>query len=541
MSAGPQPPWSTAAPAADATVVAGLQRAAAAWRARAHADLAALAAATAAALVDAAPELVTASAEAKWGRDDDEVLAEEWASGPLPPARLLRLLHGLHTGLAAGRLPSPRVVRAPLLAPAAGERAFAALPAPSGGTFDRLLFAGYRAEVHAAERGAEAPPRRGDVAVVLGAGNVVATPLCDVLHQVFLEGRAVWLKLSPLQAALREHVARALQPLLAAGLLAIEVGDGARGAAMARHAGIAAVHLTGALGTWRALREDAALAGKALTAEVGCCSPVLVVPGRWRDAELRHVAVQLAAFVAVNGGATCLAPRLLLTCADWPQRAELLRLLRAALAAHAPRVPFHAGAAEAYAAASGAPSATAALSPCLRDGLDVRRDAALFAREHFAPVLLEAPLVASDAAQFCSGATTLVREHVYGALTAMLFAPPRVLANERAAVAVAVAALPHGAVVINGWAGLAYGLGTSPWGVPPDADVEHGRGFTRGALALAAPRRVIVAAPFRPRPLPPWLPAHRRGAAALAALTRLYAAPGLGRLAAVMGAALRSW
>ncbi|MCB9876967.1 MAG: aldehyde dehydrogenase family protein [Planctomycetes bacterium] len=528
-------------PGPDARVVAGLQRAAADWRARPHADLAGLAAATAAALVDVAPELVAASARAKWGRVDDVVLAEEWASGPLPPARLLRLLHGLHTGLASGRLPTPRAVAAPLLTPAPGERAFAALPARTGGTFDRVLFAGYRAEVHAMERGAGAPPRRGDVAVVLGAGNVVATPLCDVLHQVLLEGRAAWLKPSPLHAPLRPVLARALAPLLAAGLVAIGDGDGARGAAMARHAGVGAVHLTGALATWRALRADPALAGKHLTAEVGCCSPVIVVPGPWRARELAHVAAQLAAFVASNGGATCLAPRLLLTCADWPQRDELLRLLRLALSAHAARVPFHPGAAEAYAAAAGEAAAGPrgrALQPCLRAGLDAGRDAALFGREHFAPVLLEAPLAGADAATFCDRAAAVVRDRVYGALTAMVFAPPAVLARERAVVARTIAALPHGAVVVNGWAGLAYGLGTSPWGVPPDAHVDHGRGFTRGTLALAAPRRVVVEAPFRPRPLPPWLPAHRRGGETLAALTRLYGSPGAGALAAVAWHAL---
>jgi aldehyde dehydrogenase (NAD(P)+) len=113
-----------------------------------------------------------------------------------------------------------------------------------------------------------------------------------------------------------------------------------------------------------------------------------------------------------------------------------------------------------------------------------------------------------------------------------VFAPPRVLRAERAAIAAVIAALPHGTIALNTWTGLGYGLGTTPWGIGPQRPIEHGSGWTRNLTGVPAPQRVVVTAPFRPRPLPPWLPGHRSAAATLRAFVRHTLQPSWLRLAA---------
>lgn len=499
-----------------------------------HARIADLAAAVRRSAAGAAEGWIAASRAAKGWTGLPASLGEEWATGPLPVARFLHLVERLHRDLHRSRAPAPQ--RLPQ--PAADGSARWSVPAAPG-LADPLLLRGIHAELHTAPDAApSAPARTGGLALVLGAGNVTATPVLDVLHQVFLLGRAAVLKLSPLHRTLHPHLSAALQPLIDAGLALVLQGDGALGAALSHVEEFDAVHLTGSATTWQRLREDPALAKKQLTAEVGCTTPVLVVPGPWRAGELQHAARELAGFCASNGGALCLAPRVLLTARDWPQRSEFLQALLEQLAALPARAPFHPSAREHFERAAGSP-APERLPPTLRSGLELPRDAALLRSEHFAPVLLELPLPGADPAAWLDGATGTARDELFGSLSAYVVAPPAVRTATHEALDRALVRLPHGTIAINTWTGLGYGLGSVPWGAPATAPVEHGRGTVHGTLGLPA-RRTVLEAPFRPHPLPPWSPAHRAGAATVRAAARFTFAPSPLRLLAVAANALRS-
>jgi hypothetical protein len=459
---------------------------------------------------------VQRSVEAKGWRDVRGAFAEEWASGPLPVARFLAHLHARDAAASSThRIP---------------------------GLGDGVLMRGYRVHVHAAPGGAT-PPRdvasSGDYALVLGAGNVTATPLLDVLDQVFCRERAVVLKPSPLHAGLRDLFEQALAPLVARNVVRIVAGDAAAGRSLAQRTDVGAVHLTGSAATWAALRADAALRGKTLTAEVGCCTPAIVLPGAWRERELTHAAAQLAGFVATNGGATCIAPRVLLTAAAWPQRPALREHLRASFAALPARVPFHPGVHDHYAAASGAPASAGPLRPVLSAERDLRTEAELSGSELFAPVLREVALRGDDVAAFLQHATVFARERCFGSLSAYVLAPPHVLTPSRAAVDAGLAALPHGTIAVNTWTGVGYGLGSTPWGVRPAAPIEHGSGWTRNTTGGDV-ERVVIEAPFRPHPLPPWSTSHRAACAMLRALTLHTLRPSLLRLGAIAAYAITS-
>ena len=456
-------------------------------------------------LADAAEAWVEASLRSKGWASIPHARAEEWASGPLPVARFVaRLARGDRPGIG----PRGRFVD--------GSRVHAVHSLGGG---DSLLLFGHRAEVHE-DPAAPLPtptPAPGQC-LVLGAGNVTATPLLDAIEQICCHGHRVVLKLSPLHEPLQPVFAQALQPLLATGALAFATGGPREAAALANAPAITAIHLTGSARTWGMLRGDANLRGKRLTGEVGCCTPAIVLPGPWLPGELRRLAQQLAAYVATNGGATCLAPRVLLTAAGWPQRGQLLTLLREELGRLPPRVPFHASVREHWQQATGTTAPAAALPPTLC--ADQRGDSARAAcgEEWFAPVLREFTLPGNDFAAFAAAATDFVRTWCFGRLSAYVWAPANTRRHQPAVIDQLVAALPHGTIAINTWTGLAYGLGTTPWGVPPDAPIEAGSGFARNRTGRSI-RRTVVRAGGIGFPPPPWLPAHRRAAATLRALT----------------------
>jgi aldehyde dehydrogenase (NAD(P)+) len=214
----------------------------------------------------------------------------------------------------------------------------------------------------------------------------------------------------------------------------------------------------------------------------------------------------------------------LLTASDWPQRPEFLRRLDAALAALPARPPFHPSARAHWQVAAGEPAPAAALPP-VRRALGPGRDPSLLAREHFAPVLLDWSLAGGSVEAFLDRASGGVRDHVFGALSCYLFAPPRLRAEHGQAIDVALARLPHGTVAINTWTGLGYGLGSTPWGAPPPAPDAAGRGQVHNAVGLTGVRQVVIEAPFRQLPTPPWLAPDRRAAATLRALAQFYLAP----------------
>ncbi|MFI2619539.1 aldehyde dehydrogenase family protein [Streptomyces sp. NPDC018587] len=116
------------------------------------------------------------------------------------------------------------------------------------------------------------------------------------------------------------------------------------GAALARHPGIAAVHMTGSEATHHAVVSgtgEAATAAKAadtpklsksMTSELGGISPIIILPGEWSGADLRYQAEHVATMRLHNSGCNCIAGQILILSSDWPQKNAFLTALRRALA-----------------------------------------------------------------------------------------------------------------------------------------------------------------------------------------------------------------
>ncbi|WP_100813269.1 aldehyde dehydrogenase family protein [Microbacterium lacus] len=515
------------------------------------------------------------------GLDDRHPLrGEEWLSGPYAVIVALDAYARTLAELSAGRSPLDALT----LGTAPGGRvtvpAFPATPA------DALLLSGFTAEVWlrpgvtaqdartTAGLGQRHPSDSGGVGLVLGAGNVTAIPVLDVLYELVAGNRVAILKLNPTMDTLALTFRRALAPLIAAGFLRIVTGDGSVGAALTRHAGIDHVHITGSEATFDAIvwgtgddaaerrRNDDPAMPKPITAELGGVSPVIVVPGEWTAADLRFQAEHVVTMRLQNAGHNCIAGQVVVVSRDWAQRGAFLSELRAAYL-RAPQRPTW------YPHAPDRVARTAADSPIAEtyDGggervlmvIDAEQDAsALETTEYFAPILGVIDLPGTGQ-QFLDNAVAYANERLTGTLGANLLIDPATRTALGPGFEEAVAELRYGAIAINAWTGFNFLLANGTWGAYPGGtldDVGSGIGVVHNALLLEGVERTVVHGPFRPfprsvrtfadpaertvLPKPPWFVTARTGAEVSEGFTRYQMTGNIAGLARTLALALRA-
>ena len=455
-------------------------------------------------------------------------------------------------------------------------------------TIDGLLLSGFTGEVWfepgvtAAEARSAAglaqlePTRSAGVGLVLGAGNVTSIPVLDVLYELIAHNRVVLLKVNPTQDAMVPVYERALAPLIEPGFLRIVRGGGPTGAYLTGHDGVAHVHITGAAPTFDAIvwntgddakrrrREGRPQLTKPITAELGGVSPIIVVPGRWSDADLRYQAEHIVTMRLQNSGHNCIAGQVVLLSSDWPQRDAFLAALRTAYAQAPARSVWYPRSDERLdAAASDYPHAKR-YGDGTRLLVEIAPDedaTALEATEYFAPVLGVIAL-AGNGQEFLDAAVAHANEKLAGTLGANLLIDPDTQAALGDGFERAVAALRYGAISINSWTAFAFLTPSLTWGGYPGGTLENvvsGIGVVHNALLLARVERSVTRGPFRPfprsiprilktrslskgslLPKPPWFVDARTGAAVSEGFTRFRMDGNLARLVRTFTQAYRA-
>jgi acyl-CoA reductase-like NAD-dependent aldehyde dehydrogenase len=448
--------------------------------------------------------------------------------------------------------------------------------------YDRLLLNGYQAEVwmepgrdeddvrRSAGLAAREPAQTRGSALVLGAGNIFSIAPLDVLYQLFAENRVAVLKLNPISDDLEPVFRTIFAPFLEIGAVEIVTGGVEIGSALAYHPGIAAVHMTGSEHThdaivWgtgdagrKAKEAGEPLLDKQITSELGGVAPVIVVPGRWSRADLRHQAQHIATQRLHNAGFNCIAAQVVILSSDWAQKEEFLDELRSAMAAAPARPPWYPGcdvrvdsAREQHSSAEavgGTPERT------LITGLDLGDDTeTAFSAEYFGPVLGVAELPGTGEG-FLAAAVDAANVRLHGTLGANLIVDPRTKRSLGGALEQQVARLRYGTVGVNVWTGLGYLTAHATWGAFPGHpldDIQSGRGIVHNALLLDGTERTVVHGPFRPSPralmhgewtispVPPWFVSNRTAATTGRRLTRFAARPSLRALPGIFASAIR--
>jgi acyl-CoA reductase-like NAD-dependent aldehyde dehydrogenase len=522
----------------------------------------------------ASADLVADALRVKGIRAGSPQEADEWTPGPYALLRNLRLLQ---RALAeTRRFGAPRLPVRPWTRPD-GQVVARVFPTD---TYDKLLLGGYTAEVWmdpavhldtlgdtqaVAYRQKDRRPQPGKVALVLQAGNVSSIGPMDALYKLFVEDQVVILKTNPVNDYVGRFVERAFRVLIDAGFLRVVYGGVAAGAQLCEHPLVDEIHVTGSDRTHDAIVFGAGDEGRAnkaagkvinprrLTSELGNVTPVIVVPGPWSAKDVSRQALNIVSGLTNNAGFNCVAHRVVIQHAGWDQRQDLLDAVRDRLVSTPTRRAYYPGASarlERFAAAHGdleryGDPATGDLPWALVADVDpAAADDPCFRTEAFCGLFAETALAAPSPAAYLRAAVDFANERVWGTLAAVLVVHPDTLADPAMAQAVddAIARLRYGTVVVNHFPGLAYALGSPPWGAAPHsqaADIQSGSGVVHNTYLFSHPHKTVVRGPFRPVPKPPWWLGHKQALSLAKQLAAFEASPSLRRLARIAWTGLR--
>ena len=484
---------------------------------------------------------------------EDNLAGEEWLVGPACTARNIRLLI---RALEAGGQPKPTSVTTR----PSGQVVARVLP---GEPSDRLLFTGFSADIWIQpgkpatqgriyrESGAS---KAGAVALILGAGNVSSIPPMDLLYKLFVENEVVILKMNPVNAVVGPHLSRAFKPLIDAGFLAIVYGGAEVGSHLAKHPRVDTLHVTGSDRTYDAIvwgadpegqkrrkAENKPVNTKPFTAELGCVTPVMIVPGDWNEADLDFQARQVASMVTQNASFNCNAAKVLVTARGWNLRDRFLERVHRALSSAQARKAYYPGAEARYkgfiekypnAKVVGA-SAPGVVPWTVIPDVPAKQGEYALTQEAFCGVLAEVSLDASTPDEFLAAAVRFANDDCWGTLSCMLIIDEASQRKYATALDRAVEELRYGGIAINAFAGMLYASCTATWGAfpgHPSTDIRSGTGVVHNTFLFDHPQKTVLRAPFRIRPTPAWFFDHKNLRGLGQALLRQETDPGVGAL-----------
>jgi aldehyde dehydrogenase (NAD(P)+) len=524
------------------------------------------------ATAEVAEEWVRLSCRGKGIAMTSPAAGEEWISGPYAllsnVAALIRLLRQLEAG--TNPLDRVKVRRLP-----SGEIALRVFPAV---VQDRVVV-GYTAHVWlrpgvTLEQAKSGVARRlrdtdlpGQVSLVLGAGNISSIPPLDGLTKLYQDNAVVLIKLNPVNAYLEPVLNQALAPFIERGFVRITAGGVDLGSHLVRHPEVDSVHITGNSASHNVVvfgpgeegtrRKEARepLITKPITSELGGVGPVVVVPGRWRDADLRFQAENVATQRLHNSGFNCIGSQIVVLPQSWPQAGRFLDYLRQAIRDAPDRPAYYPGAADRQRRAvevhpeaellGGDPDVPRTL---LTDLHPDNADEPAFRTEYFGPVLGVTRLPGATSAEFVDNAVEFCNERLLGDLGVGLIAAPQTIRALGSRLDAAIARLRYGTVAINCWVGPIFGMPRATWGAFPGHDiydVGSGVGIVHNALLLDPDdvERSVGQGPFHPWPKPLWFVTNRTAHNTGEQMTRFAAEASLGkampRLLAVLTSSLR--
>ncbi|MBZ0271136.1 aldehyde dehydrogenase family protein [bacterium] len=445
------------------------------------------------------------------------------------------------------------------------------------GLYDRLLYAGFSAEVwlepgvtpEDVEKNQAAAYREpggpGKVALVLAAGNVGSIGPMDAIYKLFVEDQVVLLKMNPVNEYLGPHFVRAFAPLFDRGFLRLVYGGAEEGAYLCEHPKIDEIHITGSDKTHDAIVYGVGAEGKKrkaerkprldkrITSELGNVSPVIVVPGPWSEADIRYQGENIASMLTNNAGFNCNALRVLVTHAGWSKREALIGAIEDALRRAPARSAYYPGAADRWEAFVGKhPEAHLfgerkgdELPWTLIPNLDpAKNEDICFQVEAFCGVAGETPLPAANVREFIEKAAAFCNDRVWGSLNAAIIAHPLQTKDSATGEAIekAIADLRYGTVGVNHWPALSYAMACTTWGAFPGHalhDIGSGIGSVHNTYMLPDPQKSVLRGPFRVMPKPPWFVTHRTAHELGPKLVELEHSPSPLKMPGIIATALR--
>ncbi|MFW5451792.1 MAG: aldehyde dehydrogenase family protein [Methylophagaceae bacterium] len=502
--------------------------------------------------LDVAQAMVKAECEYKGLSLDAPAEAEAWALGPTFIIRQLRLIkESLQALKDSGNTKIGKVGRTI-------DKRLSVNVFPAN-AIDSILFKDVTIDVHMQSDVTEdklesqrakfykQPDHDGQVVLILGAGNIAAIPVMDVLTKMFNEGSVCILKLNPVNAYTGKFIEQAFSSAIEMGFLAIVYGGINEGQYLTQHDHVDEVHITGSDKAYnnivwgpegseqaeRIARNNPVLTKK-INAELGNVTPVIVVPGPYTDKELAFQTEEITSAFTMNASFLCCVPVSLVTSDSWDQRDDFLNQMERSISSIPTRKAYYPGASDRWHALVDNRDNVTIMGKeegenmpwALMKGLSPNADEDIYSSEPFCPVLSETSLNATDTIEFLDKAVEFVNNKLWGTLTANLIVHPESMKNPQIAEAVerAITRLKYGVVTINGFNGMAFASATAPWGAHQSStptDIQSGSGWVHNSVMLEGIEKAVMRWPITSFPRPAWHPSHKTSHKLMRKLTAL--------------------
>jgi aldehyde dehydrogenase (NAD(P)+) len=474
--------------------------------------------------------------------------AEEWATGPWGSVRQLRLIiESLHTIRKTGNTHIGKVSRTE-----AGNLAVNVFPSNA---IDGMLFKDVTVDVymqsHVTEKSLEASRasfykqsqnennhknHHGKVVLILGAGNIAAIGVMDVLTKMFNEGKVCLLKMNPVNAYLGPFIEEAFKTAIDKHYLAVAYGGAEVGRHLVYHPDIDEIHLTGSDKTYDQIvwgsagpeqlarrKDQEPLLKKPITSELGNISPIIIVPGPYTEKEIKFQADAIAAAFTMNASFLCNAAKMMVMPKGWAGCGQFMRAIQNECESISPRQAYYPGAEDRWHALIqgrknvikiGEPQSGTLpwtfISPIDPDD----KNEILFHEEPFCSVLSEVQVGSHNAIDFLEQATEFCNNKLWGTLNATLIIHPKTLKDSAVKVAFerAICKLKYGTVAVNTFPGLSFVFASPPWGAYPGTtqdNIQSGNGFVHNTAMLEGIEKAVIRAPLTVFPKPAFFPSHR--------------------------------
>lgn len=480
-------------------------------------------------LTEHVEEWISASNKARHIEPGSNLEGEEWIAGPGAVARYLRMAI---EALQKNGVPKPKKVWN-------RDNQAIARVFPEN-LYDKLFLAGVTADVWM-QPGKPASQAKvyqqkehsGKVALVLGAGNQSSIPVLDALYKLLAEDEVVILKMNPVNEYLGPIFEKVLSAFIQTGFVSIVYGGSEVGEYLCQHPRVDSVHITGSSFShdaivWGATSEerqrrkeaDSPKLTKPITSELGCVTPIIVVPGAWNEDDLKFQAQNILSMVTNNNSYNCNAAKVIVTSRDWPQREAFIGKIKELLQEYPSRFAYYPGSFDRhseflkrYPNAKQFPTKSSDHVPWtfIPNIPQVKGEYALSV-EAFCGVFGEVALPAYDVSEFLRTAVEFCNEKCFGTLSCGIIIHPETEKKYEKELDNAVANLRYGGIGINTWPAIIYWLMSTTWGAFPGhslKDIQSGRGVVHNTYLFDYPQKSVVRSPFRVFPKPPYFVTHK--------------------------------
>ncbi len=519
-----------------------------------------------------AEDMVRAACQAKGIDFNSATSSEEWLGGPMTILRNVRLL--IDSLEQIEKIGHPFLSKHKIKQVSDGRVAVEVFPR---NFLDKLLYRGFTAQVwmdpqvepsHIFDSMAsiyrKGVKTSGKTALVLGAGNVASIGPMDVLYKLFVENQVCLLKMNPVNDYLGPFIEKSFSPLIEAGYLRLAYGGADVGEYLVGHPVISEIHITGSdkvhdIIVWglpgeeqeRNKKNNTPKLNKRITSELGCVTPIIIVPGSWSESELDFQAQHVATMVANNASFNCNAAKVLVTSADWPQRKTFLEKIQIILKTIPPRKAYYPGSDKKYDHFIAAHPEAEILSEKTPSTLPWTTifnvspgyaDDPVFKTEAWCSILAETALPTEGPHDFLKKAVRFCNDHVWGTLRCGMIVDPKTRKKLGDNFDRAVEGLRYGSIGINQWPALSYGLVLTTWGAYPEhtlQDIRSGLGVVHNTLMFEHPQKSVVYGPFTMLPKPPWFVTHRNAHRVAKKLTAFEYKPSFSKFLGIVFSALR--